>query len=366
MSVEDAAMAVARAESWGERVSLIRRIPERFGTGQQKDVYSAIAAEVYVPSLAPDFAYVHRHERYELEPVKAAYRAARELTEGFTKVSAADLARAIEGAPRSLLGFRLLIGFTAPEFAASTEIVAKRAGGRPIKLGRIKSMEAGRPASAAVAGVCAAVVDLAMRGELFPAPSTSDLMSKIQKPDTVRGWDSVREYDRGGVPLPMFLHQRHYGGAFRQLLDATSTKRGDLLEDAVASLFDAKEIPYTRTGAWKQGEIEDRFGLTVQPAPDFIVYSRSGGRVGNLLAMLECKLANDGGTARDKAARFRSLRAEAARLGGIPVFAVLGGLGWTRTADALGPVVRDTDGRTFTLPTLEEMLTVEPFPGLIR
>jgi len=31
----------------------------------------------------------------------------------------------------------------------------------------------------------------------------------------------------------MFLHQRLYGGAFRQILDATSTKRGDLIEEEV-------------------------------------------------------------------------------------------------------------------------------------
>jgi len=46
------------------------------------------------------------------------------------------------------------------------------------------------------------------------------------------------------------------------------------------------------------------------------------------------------------------------------LFAVLNGLGWRRTADALGPVVRDCDGRVFTVATLEEMLEVEPFPGL--
>lgn len=34
----------------------------------------------------------------------------------------------------------------------------------------------------------------------------------------------------------------------------------------------------------------------------------------------------------------------------MPLFAVLSGLGRTRTADALGPVVRDTDGRAFTIP----------------
>jgi hypothetical protein len=99
----------------------------------------------------------------------------------------------------------------------------------------------------------------------------------------------------------------------------------------------------------------------VKPTPDFVIYSERD----VLRALLECKGANDGGTARDKADRFRSLRAESTRLGGVPVFAVLAGLGWTRTADALGPVIRDTDGRTFTLPTLQDMLSVQPFPDLV-
>lgn len=84
----------------------------------------------------------------------------------------------------------------------------------------------------------------------------------------------------------------------------------------------------------------------------------------SLRGMLESKAANDGGTARDKAARFGVLRAEANRLGGIPIFAMLSGLGWTRTADALGPVVQECDGRVFTPATISEMLTVDPMPSL--
>ena len=63
--------------------------------------------------------------------------------------------------------------------------------------------------------------------------------------------------------------------------------------------------------------------------------------------------------------RFSRLRAESIRLGGIPLVAVLGGIGWARINDALGPVVRDTDGRVFTLATLSSMLEVAPFPGLL-
>ena len=49
----------------------------------------------------------------------------------------------------------------------------------------------------------------------------------------------------------------------------------------------------------------------------------------------------------------------------MPLIAVLSGIGWTRINDALGPVVRDTDGRVFTLSTLTSMLEVAPFPSLL-
>ncbi len=134
-----------------------------------------------------------------------------------------------------------------------------------------------------------------------------------------------------------------------------------MIEDAVEELFASSRIPYVRTGPSTKELIAKRFGITVKPAPDFVLHDNSG----LVRAILECKQANDGGTARDKAARFTALRNEAVRLGGIPVFAVLAGLGWRRTADTLGPVVRDTDGRVFTTKTLDQMITVEPMPGLV-
>ena len=49
----------------------------------------------------------------------------------------------------------------------------------------------------------------------------------------------------------------------------------------------------------------------------------------------------------------------------MPVFALLDGLGWERVNDALGPVVRDCDGRVFTLGNLSDLLEVQPFPSLV-
>jgi hypothetical protein len=97
--------------------------------------------------------------------------------------------------------------------------------------------------------------------------------------------------------------------------------------------------------------------VLVWPAPDFVVFDDSD----HLRALLECKGANGGGTARDKALRFERLRDESMRLGGIPLIAVLVGLGWLKVSDTLGPVVRDCDSRVISLSNLNEMLSVSPF-----
>lgn len=353
--------AIAQASSWNARVTLIRRVPEEFGQGQHASVYARIAERVYVPHLKPDFAYVHWRPDYELAVTESAYEAAYAGTMGFTRVSRADLVAAIRDRPESLVVFRLLLGLTNSEFAEATATSSDAYDLRSVSKGRIASIESGAAPSVSEAESCAGVIDLMMSGELFPAQIGETLRRKLEKPDTADGWPSVQKFAADGVPLSVFLHQRAYGGAFRQLLDATSTLRGDLLEDPVADLFTESRVPFIRTGSHNQRDIEQRFGLTVRPAPDFVIFDP---RTDSLKAILEVKGASDGGTARDKASRFRSLRVEAQRLGGLPVFAVLAGAGWRRTQDALGPVVRDTDGRVFTIATLPEILTAEPLSGL--
>lgn len=352
--------AIASASEWNSRVARIRQIPQKHGTDEQPSIYAAVAKRVYVPNLAPDFAYIHWRADYELTPFLAAYEAAAIATEGFTNVDPEHLGQVLLSDPATLRIFRVLIGFTTQEFAAATELVAEQDDVPALTNTRIKSMEGGASASAARVQTAAITVHRIITAELFDDPAGA-LRRKLDKPDTIAGWPSIQAYARDGVPFGMFLHQRHYGGAFRQLLDATSTERGNLIEDAVEELFEAHHVPYVRTGAHNQAEIEARFEVAVHPAPDFVVYDESDA----LRAMLECKGANDGGTARDKALRFATLRQESIRLSGTPLFAVLSGLGWTRVNDTLGPVVRDCEGRVFTLANLEEMLTVQPFPQLV-
>lgn len=358
--IAETVQEVASSRSWDERVQAIRRVPEQHGQQQHKAVYAAIAQELYRPHLSPQVAFIAWRPEYELTPFTAAYDRTTELTGGFQKVAPDDLVALLEEAPEALLILRTIVAFTPSELAIAVGEVARDLDQRPLSASRIKSIEGGSRFRPEEATLCAQTIHRLMTGQLWGEPPPG-FRSKLEKPDTAGGWETVRKAAASGVPFPMFLHQRHVGGAFRQLLDATSSRRGDLLEGPVERLLTEAGISFIRTGSANQEEIRQRFNLTVRPAPDFVIFESPG----TLKAMIECKQTNDGGTARDKASRYQNLRREAMRLGGIALFAVLDGLGWERLNDALGPVVRDCDGRVFTLKTLPEMLTVQPFSGLV-
>lgn len=353
---------IASASSFDQRVAEIGRIPHVHGTDEHPHIYAALARQLYVPYLAPDFAYIHANDFYDREYFERVYQDTYESTAGFVNVSEDALAAIIEANPRTLLVLRVILGLVREEFAASTRLVAQPDNLAPLTGAKVDSMERdGSRTTAAQARVAAKALCRIMDGSLFGTPP-GGVRSKQEKPDTEHGWHSVQQFAAEGVPFALFLHQRHYGGSFRQILDATSTKRGNLIEDAVEALFRNNGIHYLQTGSHNQGDIQARFHIMVTPAPDFVVYDEFNG----LRAMLECKGANDGGTARDKASRFGRLKAESVRLSGIPLIAVLAGLGWARVNDTLGPVLRDTQGRVFTLATLPQMLTMAPFPSLMH
>ncbi len=266
---------IVSATTVNERVRLIRQVPEKFGKAEHQEIYSEIAKAVYVKDLSPDFAFVHWREDYELEDIERAYTAACEQTRIFENTSPQVVAATILEYPATLRIFRLLLGLTTQEFAAATLIVASQTGQKPILNGTVKNIEIGKPISRVAAALAATVIDQAMQGQLFGNPPKG-LRSKIDKPDTRNGWQTVRLFARERVPLEVFLHQRHYGGSFRQLLDATSSLRGDVVEQAVEELFSANGIQFVRTGSSNQSMIARKFSLTLKPAPDFVIHDPDG------------------------------------------------------------------------------------------
>ena len=141
MTTDATIAAILNAESWTRRIHQIRLVPQRHGTGQHGAIYAAVARALYMPHLAPDFAYIHEAPFYEPAHFFQAYDAADRLTTGFTRVTEADLVEALTQSPGTLLVFRTLLGLTKEEFAHSSVLVVGTAGLKPLSASQIDTME---------------------------------------------------------------------------------------------------------------------------------------------------------------------------------------------------------------------------------
>ncbi len=190
-----------------------------------------------------------------------------------------------------------------------------------------------------------------------PDSAIEHFHSKLDKRDTTRGWRSVAE-DAGGVPYSALLYQRYVGGAWRQVQDAHSEIKGDaLLEHPLSALLQAHDIPHYRTESGATGAARAVERYRISPAPDFLIPDE------NPTLAVEAKVGEDGGTVRDKAARIQSMARSAEALGLRPC-AVIDGRGWSERVTALVDVVLATQGRTYTLATLEQLLALPEVAAL--
>ena len=143
--VEDTINLIVGATTWDERVNRMRQIPARHGTNEHAGIHAKVAKLLYVPHLAPDFAYIHGADFYELPHFQLAYNKAAAATAEFTKVSVADLEAAIQAEPSVLLALRVITGLTKGEFAASSVLVAEPLGLKPLTSNKVDSMERRAP-----------------------------------------------------------------------------------------------------------------------------------------------------------------------------------------------------------------------------
>ena len=250
-TIEELVERVKGASTWDDRIEEIRRVPEFFGQGAHQAVYAAIAAELYRPHLAAQFAYVYWPQEYSLERFTEAYDSAVELTDGFSRIDPGWLTHVLRVSPKTLRVFRLIVGYTTGELAVAATEAASRIGLTAVGKGRLDGVEAGQIPSENVARACAEAIHLLMTGQLWDVAAGA-FRTKLDKPDTEQGWETVQRFAREGVPYAVLLHQRHYGGPFRTLLDATSSARGDVLELPLHQLLLDAGVPHVRTGSHNQ------------------------------------------------------------------------------------------------------------------
>lgn len=122
-----------------------------------------------------------------------------------------------------------------------------------------------------------------------------NLIHRLDKADTKHGVDSIRNLANMGVLYAMLLYERFLGRPFAGHRDSVSDLIGGSLESAIENVLAEAGISFRKT---KRAERIDGF----DQAPDFIVPSEFNPQI-----IIEAKITEDDGTARDKVTRIQHL-----------------------------------------------------------
>jgi len=332
-----------------------------------------LLGQSFLQLTQPSFHLVPRGSAMESQAdFVTAYEALAAATGNFTDVSQERLTTALLATPSALPALRMIACLTNKELAVAMKLLdptlrvsddtlkrfERGSPPEPSATGRrAEQAEARRTAlAAAIVASIRAVMDRQIL--TVPEDALATFHSKLDHQDTIDGWTTVHEAAENGVPYSALLYHRYVGGAWRQVQDAYSEGKGDnVLEIPLERLLAEEGIPFyrARSGATGATEAARRYGL--HPGPDFVIPDDQPAVV------IESKVAEDGGTARDKASRIQTL-ADSARRAGLVVCALVDGKGWSERPGALVDVVIATDGRTYCLQTMNRLMAVPEIAGL--
>ena len=174
-------------------------------------------------------------------------------------------------------------------------------------------------------------------------------LHRLDKADTKQGIKSVKHIAGMGVPYAMLLYERFLGRPFAGHRDSVSELVGDILESAIEDVLNEAGISFRKT---KRAERIEGF----DQAPDFIVPSEFNPQV-----IIEAKITEDDGTARDKVTRIQHLGelSLAGRTKEDPkyeVIACIGGRGFGVRREDMKKMIIATRGKVFTAKTLNRLV----------
>jgi hypothetical protein len=147
----------------------------------------------------------------------------------------------------------------------------------------------------------------------------------------------------------MLLYERFLGRPFAGHRDSVSELVGDSLESVIEDILTKAGISYRKT---KRAERVPGF----DQAPDFIIPSEYNPKV-----VIEAKLTEDDGTARDKVTRVQHLHAisiagQPPGQGKFQVIACIAGRGFGVRREDMKKLLLATGGKVFTLKTMENLV----------
>ncbi|MHB1706895.1 MAG: hypothetical protein ACYCSH_12770 [Acidithiobacillus sp.] len=276
------------------------------------------------------------------------YQALKRSTNDFTNVTATSIEAAVMAAPIAFIVFRSILGFTPPEWA----YVTTERTGVCVDQGAARTMDRNirlKPLTPRILG--ATLADQRLRAMIQagvetltagPVPDSAAMVHRLNKVDTKEGIKSLQPIADLGVPYAVLLYERFLGRPFASHRDAVSELVGEVVEGAIKDVLTAARVSFRET---KRAERIAGF----DQAPDFIIPDEF-----SPVALIEAKLTEDDGTARDKVARvqrLRTLRDESGK--DYDVIACIAGRGFKVRREDMRRMLQATDGKVFTLATMQ-------------
>jgi hypothetical protein len=309
-------------------------------------VFSCLESEFIVMPRGPGFI--------DYAVFEQGYEALKKATDGFTRFSSGRLTTVVSAVPISFVVLRSMLGFTPPEWA----YVASQRTGVAVDQGfarshdrrvRMNPLQPLKPAPAARARLNALVKVAAALIRAGAPPVGKASLHRLDKVDTRNGLAGMRSLAALGVPYPVLLYERFLGRPFAGHRDSVSELVGGGLESAIEDVLTEAGISYRKT---KRAESITGFDQT----PDFIIPSEFNPQI-----IIEAKLTEDDGTARDKVTRIQHLAELSAK--GQPtgqvkyeVVACIGGRGFAVRREDMKKMLIATRGKVFTLKTMDRLV----------
>ncbi len=306
-------------------------------------------------SLASEFLVMPKGEGFlEYSVFATGYEQLKKVTDGFQYFNDRRVLEAVLASPVILIVLRTMLGFTPPEWAylaSSRKGVdvpqgAARTLDRDIRMHPDRALRPGVTTLGRIRALVETACELLQEGCPVVAP---DKLHRFNKADSLEGITSVQQLANLGSPYAMLLYERFLGRPFAGHRDSVSELVGDGLESAIEEELTQAGITFRKT---KRAERIVGF----DQAPDFIIPDEFDPRV-----IIEAKLTEDDGTARDKATRVIRLcqmADERMRAGKqtYEVIACLAGRGFGVRREDMRQMIVNTKGKIFTPKTLSHLI----------
>ncbi|MDE0029243.1 MAG: hypothetical protein OXU42_07575 [Deltaproteobacteria bacterium] len=291
----------------------------------------------------------------EFSTFENGYEALKRATGGFREVTPEKVASAVFEVPISLVVLRCMLGFTPPEWAyyasRHTGVTVTQGAARAIdrKL-RMQPGEAlpksGTATERRIHALIAAACHIIQTGA--PGNSPGEL-HRFDKADTKAGLASLQSLADMGVPYSILLYERLLGRPFAGHRDSISELVGNIVENAIEDVLSRAGISFRKT---KRAERLPGF----DQAPDFVIPNEFNPKV-----VIEAKLTEDDGTARDKVTRVQhlgtlSMEGQPAGRPRFEVVACIAGRGFGVRREDMKKLLLSTRGKVFTLQNLHQLV----------